>query len=87
MIKTLLLENFRGHTNTRLHLSQFTLLVGANSVGKTSVLSAIELLAELSRSSRPKALVDGVLNADLKNSTLIHAFSQRSSTARPEMRA
>ena len=40
------LTNFKGHVHTDVPLSQFTLLVGANGTGKTSVLEAIRLVIE-----------------------------------------
>lgn len=41
------LKNFKGHANTQVPLSRFTLLVGANGTGKTSVLEAAELLCQM----------------------------------------
>lgn len=41
------LKNFKGHANTQVPLSRFTLLVGANGSGKTSVLEAAELLCQM----------------------------------------
>lgn len=40
------LKNFKGHANTQVPLSRFTLLVGANGSGKTSVLEACRLVAD-----------------------------------------
>ncbi len=39
------LRNFKGHAHTDVPLSQFTLLVGANGTGKTSVLQAVHLVS------------------------------------------
>lgn len=46
MIETLSLRNYKGHTDTTLTLAPFTLLVGENACGKTSVL---DLLHDVSR--------------------------------------
>lgn len=43
-LKSLKLESYRGHPNTRLAFSDFACLVGQNGVGKTTVLNAIALL-------------------------------------------
>lgn len=40
------LKNFKGHANTQVPLSRFTLLVGANGSGKSSVLEASRLVAD-----------------------------------------
>jgi len=47
MITRFRLENFKGHRDTDLALQQFTLLVGDNGSGKTSVLEALRLPGEL----------------------------------------
>jgi predicted ATPase len=49
MITRFRLENFKAHRDTHLALRQFTVLVGDNSSGKTSVLEALRLPAELAR--------------------------------------
>ena len=41
MIRTFELRDFRGHRETRLELGRFTMLVGDNASGKTSVLDAL----------------------------------------------
>lgn len=46
MLASVRLENWRGHEDTTVPLSPFTVLVGGNGVGKSSVLEAI---ADLSR--------------------------------------
>ena len=43
MITQLRLENFKGHRDTDLAFERFTVLVGDNGSGKTSVLEALEL--------------------------------------------
>jgi predicted ATPase len=46
MIDEVFLANYRGHKATRVPLGRFTLLVGDNAVGKTTVLEAIHLALE-----------------------------------------
>jgi predicted ATPase len=48
MITRFRLENFKGHRDTDLALQPFTVLVGDNGSGKTSVLEALQLPAQLS---------------------------------------
>ena len=47
MIRTFELRDFRGHRETRLELGRFTMLVGDNASGKTSVLDALALQSSL----------------------------------------
>lgn len=47
MITRFRLENFKAHRDTDLRLQQFTVLVGDNGSGKTSVLEALRLPAAL----------------------------------------
>lgn len=47
MITRFRLENFKAHRDTNLALNQFTVLVGDNGSGKSSVLEALRLPAEL----------------------------------------
>ncbi|MEZ4861410.1 MAG: ATP-binding protein [Caldilineaceae bacterium] len=53
MIETIILQNFKSHKHTTLHLdnSRLHAVVGHNSVGKTSVLQAVHYLSQLT--SRP----------------------------------
>jgi len=44
MLTSVRLENWRGHIDTTVPLSPFTVLVGANAVGKTAVLEGIDAL-------------------------------------------
>ena len=44
MLTKFKLENFKGHRDTELVLAPFTILVGDNGSGKTSVLQALQLL-------------------------------------------
>jgi AAA15 family ATPase/GTPase len=50
MLKKLELHNFKSHRSTQLHFnnSQLQAIVGQNSSGKTSVLQALQYLADLS---------------------------------------
>jgi energy-coupling factor transporter ATP-binding protein EcfA2 len=47
MIRQFRLENFKGHRDTDLALERFTVLVGDNGSGKTSVLEALQLPGKL----------------------------------------
>lgn len=47
MIHRFALQNFKGHQTTELELGRFTLLVGENASGKTSVLDALALQAAI----------------------------------------
>jgi recombinational DNA repair ATPase RecF len=49
MITQFRLENFKGHRDTPLALERFTVLVGDNGSGKTSVLEALQLPGMLAR--------------------------------------
>jgi AAA15 family ATPase/GTPase len=44
MIDKIRLRNFKGHLDTTVPLGRFTVLVGDNASGKTSVLEALSLL-------------------------------------------
>jgi predicted ATPase len=46
-IEKVILENFKTHVRTEIPLSRLTVLVGPNSVGKTSVLEGIRYVANL----------------------------------------
>lgn len=45
MLTRIELKNFRGHVHTTVPLTRFTLLVGDNAVGKTSVLESVSLVS------------------------------------------
>lgn len=45
MIKSLYIDNFKALNDFTIHFQPLTLLIGANSVGKSTVLQALELLA------------------------------------------
>lgn len=53
MITRFRLENFKAHRDTDLALRQFTVLVGDNGSGKTSVLEALDLPGALKDALRP----------------------------------
>jgi predicted ATPase len=67
MITQFRLENFKGHRDTTLALERFTVLVGDNGSGKTSVLEALQLPDALARGA---AVPAEVLRWDAKNLTL-----------------
>jgi predicted ATPase len=58
MIRELRLQNFKAHQSTTIDLARLTLLVGANGVGKTSVLEALAYLSQLWRRSPKDLFVD-----------------------------
>jgi predicted ATPase len=66
MITQFRLENFRGHRDTVLALPQFTVLVGDNSSGKTSVLEALRLLDQLVHANRAKIAFDEMIRHGAK---------------------
>jgi predicted ATPase len=67
MITRFRLENFKAHRDTNLALHQFTVLVGDNSSGKTSVLEALRLPSILVRLGGSAKLTEAVatMNAEL----------------------
>src|ERR1700742_1032297 len=69
MITRLRLENFKAHRDTDLALRQFTVLVGDNGSGKTSVLEALRLPGKLAAADGPltpsnELALDELLHAD-----------------------
>lgn len=70
MITRFRLENFKAHRDTDLALHQFTVLVGDNSSGKTSVLQGLRLpsslmqLSRLAKGTTPEERV-GIMNTEL----------------------
>ena len=53
MIRSLLLENYRGFRRFELHdLGRVNLIVGTNNAGKTSVLEAVHILEARSEERR-----------------------------------
>ncbi len=57
MITQFRLENFKAHRDTILALGPFTVLVGDNASGKTSVLEALRLPGELTAGMNDVAFV------------------------------
>ncbi len=49
MITSVTLKNYKAHRDTTIELGRFTVLVGPNGSGKTSVLEAIDKLARVAR--------------------------------------
>lgn len=62
MIKSMKIDNFKSLNSFELHLTPFTVLIGDNSVGKTSVLQAIGFLKCCCTSSFDKFLEDHKLS-------------------------
>jgi len=56
MITQFRIENFKGHRDTNLALERFTVLVGDNSSGKTSVLEALRLPGQLGSNAQDLVL-------------------------------
>jgi energy-coupling factor transporter ATP-binding protein EcfA2 len=67
MIEQVRFKNFRALRNIKIDLSPFTLIVGPNASGKTSVLDAIHYLAQLGESA-PEALFREQLSPSLLRS-------------------
>jgi predicted ATPase len=61
MISSFVLCDFKGHRHTELELGRFTMLVGDNASGKTSVLDALALQANVALRTR-QVLQDASLN-------------------------
>ncbi|MDB4929912.1 MAG: hypothetical protein JWM10_2396 [Myxococcaceae bacterium] len=88
MLTEVELKNYRGHTDTRVPLARFTLLVGDNAVGKTSVLEAVSLVAR-SVTEGPNLLFTGDTapefvrrhNAAVATTLLVRGASQSSPNA------
>lgn len=57
MITRLVLSNFKAHAHTEVALRPFTVLVGANGVGKTSMLEALHIVAECMWKPTSKVLI------------------------------
>lgn len=58
MITHFRIENFKGHRDTNLALERFTVLVGDNGSGKTSVLEALQLPGRLGKNVDDLALAE-----------------------------
>lgn len=59
MLTTIELVNYRGHVKTEVPVGAFTLLVGDNGVGKTSVLRAVELAGRAAQSVEEAIRLEG----------------------------
>jgi energy-coupling factor transporter ATP-binding protein EcfA2 len=59
MITSVTLQNFKGHAHTVVPLQQFTVLVGPNGSGKTSVLQAIRYMGQLAAGVGTDTLFQG----------------------------
>lgn len=57
MISRFVLRDFKGHRDTQLELGRFTMLVGDNASGKTSVLDALALPARIR--ANPASALEG----------------------------
>lgn len=64
MITRFRIENFKGHRDTNLVLEQFTVLVGDNGSGKTSVLEALRLPGQLGMHGDDLALDELLLRGE-----------------------
>jgi predicted ATP-dependent endonuclease of OLD family len=63
MIESIRLQNFMCHVDASLRLAPFTVLVGPNGTGKSAILHALRLLADVRLASRhlsssPPSLVE-----------------------------
>jgi predicted ATPase len=74
MITKLTLDNFKGHRHTELDLGRFTVLVGPNGSGKTSVLEALHLMR---RAAAPGSAVPGPeqLNVPVRDLTSLRRIN------------
>ncbi len=66
MIERVRLVNFRKHVDTAVSLKQFTLLVGDNGAGKTSVLQAMHLASQVAMREPRSVFVDECGLAELR---------------------
>lgn len=67
MLTSIRLQNFKGHRDTTVPLGRFTVLVGPNGTGKTSVLQALELLSQLTQEAPHHVLRADLSPFDLRN--------------------
>lgn len=96
MIRQFRLENFKGHRDTQLLFERFTMLVGDNGSGKTSVLEALRLLGAISTQFDSVALeevlcqgavqmqlsADGTTHGEPWESSLSFDMAERNATMR-----
>ena len=66
MITSVRLQDFKGHRDTQIPLGRFTVLVGPNGSGKTSVLEALWLQSQLAQLSPDAVLTGDWLPDDLR---------------------
>jgi predicted ATPase len=66
MITSVRLQDFKGHRDTQIPLGRFTVLVGPNGSGKTSVLEALWLQRELAQRHPAGVLSGDWSSADLQ---------------------
>jgi len=71
MITSIELKNFKSFREAKIDLERFTVFVGANASGKTSVLEAVEIISEIFGSS----VIDGP-RGELSPQRASHAFSK-----------
>ena len=69
MITSVRLQNFKAHRDTTVELGRFTVLVGPNGSGKTSVLQALWLLSRLTGLNYGTVLQGDFAPSDLMNRT------------------
>jgi hypothetical protein len=77
MLTSVRLENWRGHIDTTVPLSPFTVLVGANAVGKTAVLEGIDALGGILNETRvaPKRAAEQALRMGAEKAVIGATFS------------
>lgn len=77
MLTSVRLENWRGHIDTTVPLSPFTVLVGANAVGKTAVLEGIDALGGMLNETRiaPKRAAEQALRMGAEKAVIGATFS------------
>jgi hypothetical protein len=79
MITRFRLENYKGHRDTDLALQQFTLFVGDNGSGKTSVLEALRLPGDIVDDLRKNGWPPGMKLPGVKVSELLRWDTNRMS--------
>ena len=57
MFNFIRLNNFKGHSDTKIDFGRLTALVGPNSSGKTSVLQAIRYMSQIALNSKEEELL------------------------------
>lgn len=59
-VSRLQIENFRGIKKAELHLSEHTLLIGGNNVGKSTICEALDLVPGPDRLNRTPPLKSSI---------------------------